>query len=146
VGNSCWFSLSHGEWVPTNKVRAFYIWIIQGVEEIGGGGGEKILDMLLQRIYLLSSRRIGNKAVIINGVDVWLLGDHESKASACRVFEGDAESLVAKDALNVSAVVEFVVESGGDFYLACGITILDDDDVVVLEEWTPVVVVVGRRR
>jgi hypothetical protein len=75
--------------------------------------------------------------VLTNGEDVLLLGDHESKASACRVLERDAPSLVPQDALDIVPVVELVVESLRHMDLLGWIAVLDDDQVVGLEERTP---------
>ena len=61
-----------------------------------------------------TQQRGTHKAVIINGVDVLLLGDHVAKATACRVLEGDAIGLGAKDPVDVIAVVELIVKAFRD--------------------------------
>lgn len=34
--NSCWDTLTKTEWIPTNKIRTFSVWVIEGVEEKWG--------------------------------------------------------------------------------------------------------------
>nr|GMD35785.1 hypothetical protein C4D60_Mb10t20400 [Ipomoea batatas] len=54
------------------------------------------------------------KAVIINGVDVLLLGNHVAKATASGILEGNAGSLGAQNPVDVIAVVELIVKPVGD--------------------------------
>ncbi|URD73600.1 hypothetical protein MUK42_25074 [Musa troglodytarum] len=77
------------------------------------------------------------EAVIVDGEDVLLLGDHEPEAAAGRVLEGDAGGLGAEDAVDVVAVVQLVVEAVGHPDDLAGIAVLDDNEVVRLEEGAP---------
>lgn len=54
------------------------------------------------------------KAVVIDGVDVLLLGNHVPEAAASGVLKRDAGGLGTQDPVDVVAVVEFVVEAFGD--------------------------------
>lgn len=82
-------------------------------------------------------RKPTHEAVIVDGEDVLLLGDHVAEAAAGGVLEGDAGGLGAEDAVDVVAVVELVVESIGDLDGLRRVAVLDDDEVVGLEEWPP---------
>lgn len=137
MGYGSGLALTHGEGVPTNEVCALAVGIVESVEEIGGGRGEEVANVLLEGVDVMARRILGDEAVIVDGVDVLFLGYHVPKAPAGAVFEADAPGLVAKDALNVVAVVQLIVESGRDFHLAAWISVLDDDNVVRLEEWSP---------
>ncbi|THU54005.1 hypothetical protein C4D60_Mb10t20400 [Musa balbisiana] len=53
---------------------------------------------------------IAYEAVVVDGVDVFLLGDHVAEAAAGGILEGDAGGLGAQDAFDVVAVVELVIE------------------------------------
>lgn len=69
--NSSFDTLTETKRVSTNKVRTFTVRIVQGVEEMGGGRGEEVLDVLLKCIDLFSRRvfsnlRIGKKIHNIN--------------------------------------------------------------------------------
>lgn len=77
------------------------------------------------------------EAIVVDGVDVLLLGDHVAEAATSRVLEGDAIGLGAQDPVDVVAIVELVVKAFGDFDGLVGITILNDDEVVLLKEWPP---------
>jgi hypothetical protein len=77
------------------------------------------------------------EAVVVDGVDVLLLGDHVAEAAARRVLEGDAGRLGAEDAVDVVAVVELVVEALGHLDGLGGVAVLHDDEVVRLEEGPP---------
>ena len=77
------------------------------------------------------------KAIIIDGVDVFLLGDHIAKASACTIFERDARGFGAQDLVDVIAVIKLVIKTLGHFYNLCRITILHDDQMIRLKEWAP---------
>jgi hypothetical protein len=89
-----------------------------------------------------SSQRSGaaegtHEAVVIDGVDVLLLGDHVAEAAAGGVLEGDAVRLGPQDAVDVVAVVELVVEAFGDTDGLAGVAVLHDDEVVGMEEGPP---------
>ena len=62
----------------------------------------------------ISKERGTYKAIIINGVDVLLLGDHVTKATTSGVFKGNARCLGTQDSINVVPVVELVVETFGN--------------------------------
>eukprot|EP00983_Pelagomonas_calceolata_P080970 1155364-Pelagomonas_calceolata.AAC.5 len=63
--------------------------IIQGVEEEGRGGGEQVMDVLLQHVDVFAGGLLAHEAVIVDGVNVALLGHHEPEAAAGGVAEGD---------------------------------------------------------
>lgn len=78
------------------------------------------------------------KAVIINGINELLLGNQETKATTGTILEGDAIGLGTKNAVDVIAIVELIVEALRDPDHLSGISILDDDQMVWLKEWPPV--------
>ena len=77
------------------------------------------------------------EAIVVDGVDVLLLGDHEPKASACTILEGNAGSLGAQDPVDVIAIVKLVVKARRDLDSLGWVTILNDDQVIWLEERPP---------
>ena len=77
------------------------------------------------------------EAVVVDGEDVLLLGDHVAEAATSGVLEGNAGGPGAEDAVDVVAVVELVVEAVGDFDGLGRIAVLYDDEVVRLEERPP---------
>lgn len=137
VGDGGGLALAPGEGIAAHEIGALGVGIVQGVEEIGGGGGQQVADVLLQCVDVFAGRVLGDEAVVVDGVDVAFLGDHVAEAAAGGVLEGDAPGLVAQDALDVVAVVQLVVESGGNAHRAGGVTVLDHDDVVRLKEGAP---------
>lgn len=78
-----------------------------------------------------------HKAVVINGENILLLGNHVAKASTSRVFEGDARSLGTQNLVNVVTIEEFVIEAIGDLDGSGRITILNDDQMVWFKEGPP---------
>ena len=78
-----------------------------------------------------------HEAVVVDCVDVLLLGDHVAEAAARGVLEGDARRPGAEDLVDVVAVVELVVEALGDADGLAGVAVLHDDEVVRLEEGPP---------
>lgn len=95
------------------------------------------MDVLCQCIDLLPSWIFSNEAVVVNGEDVFLLGDKESEASTSGILEGNATGLRAKDPIDIVTIVEFVIESFRYMDLLRWISILDDDQMVWLEERSP---------
>ena len=77
------------------------------------------------------------EAIVVDGEDVLLLGDHESEASASTILEGNAGGLGAQDPVDVIAIVELVVKASRDLDGLGWITILNDDKVIRLEERPP---------
>ena len=65
--------LSPGEGVAAHEVCTLRKGIVECVEEQRCRGGEQVTDVLLQSIYTLTTGSFGHKAVVINGVDVFLL-------------------------------------------------------------------------
>jgi hypothetical protein len=96
---------------------------------------------LLTKTEINSKKTVLNEetyeAVVVDGVDVLLLGDHVAEAAARRVLEGDAGRLGAEDAVDVVAVVELVVEALGHLDGLGRVAVLHDDEVVRLEEGPP---------
>lgn len=70
MGHSSRNSFPHGEGVSTDEIRAWSIWIIQGVEEERRGGRKQVSDMLFQGIDICSGWVFSHKAIIIDSVDV----------------------------------------------------------------------------
>lgn len=60
VRDSSLGSLPEAEGVTTDKVSAFAVGIIQGVEEERGGRAEEVLDVLLKSIDVLARWVLGN--------------------------------------------------------------------------------------
>ena len=77
------------------------------------------------------------EAVVIDGVDVLLLGDHVTKAATRRILKRDAGGFGSEDAIDVVAVVEFIIEAFGDIDGPVGVSVLHDDEVVRFEEGPP---------
>eukprot|EP00252_Welwitschia_mirabilis_P016364 TRINITY_DN360_c0_g1_i2.p2 TRINITY_DN360_c0_g1~~TRINITY_DN360_c0_g1_i2.p2 ORF type:complete len:153 (-),score=22.06 TRINITY_DN360_c0_g1_i2:107-565(-) len=93
--------------------------------------------MLFQRVDLLSRRIRGNEAVIVDGEDILLFGDHITEASAGGVLEGNAGSFGAENPVDVISVVQFVVETLGHRDFLRGISVLHNDEMVWLEKGSP---------
>jgi hypothetical protein len=51
--NGGWDALPQAEGVPSDEVCALSEGVVEGVEEVGGGGGEEVVQVLLQRINVL---------------------------------------------------------------------------------------------
>mmetsp|Transcript_21620 Transcript_21620/g.59967 ORF Transcript_21620/g.59967 Transcript_21620/m.59967 type:complete len:261 (-) Transcript_21620:306-1088(-) len=94
-------TLSQAEGVTAHKVCTLAEGIIQGVEEEGRGGGEQVMDVLLQHVDVFAGGLLAHEAVIVDGVNVALLGHHEPEAAAGGVAEGDGRGVLAQDALDV---------------------------------------------
>lgn len=77
------------------------------------------------------------KAVIVNGKDVFLFGDGETKAATSRVFEWNTRSLRTQNSVNIITVIKLIIEALRDFDDFRRITILYDDEMIWLEEWSP---------
>lgn len=77
------------------------------------------------------------EAIVVDGVDVSLLGHQEAEAPACGVFEGDAPGLFAQHFLDVVTIVQFVIESFRYLDLPGRIAVLHDDQMVLFEEGPP---------
>jgi hypothetical protein len=77
------------------------------------------------------------KAIIIDGVDVLLLGDHVTEAAAGGVFERNAGRFGTQNLFDMVAIVELVDEAFGDLDDLRWVTVLDYDEVVWLKERPP---------
>nr|GMC73781.1 hypothetical protein Ccrd_022478 [Ipomoea batatas] len=77
------------------------------------------------------------KAVIINSIDILLLGDHEAEAAAGGILEGNAGSFGTQNAVDIVAVVELIVEPLGHADGLCRIAVLNYNQMVGLEERPP---------
>jgi len=82
-------------------------------------------------------KRTTHKAIIIDGVDVLLLGDHVAEATASRVLEGNARGFGTENPVDIVAIVELIVEALGDLDDPTGVTVLNNDEMVWLEERPP---------
>lgn len=60
VGDGRGCALPQAEGVPSHKVGAIAVGVVQGVEEVGGGRGEEVLDVLRQRVDLLAAGVLGH--------------------------------------------------------------------------------------
>ena len=78
-----------------------------------------------------------HEAVIINGEDVLLLRQQESETATSRVFEGDAVCLGAKNAVDVVAVIEFIIKPFRNLDNLRRITVLHYYQMITLEEGPP---------
>jgi hypothetical protein len=74
VGDGRGHAFPQGEGVTTHEVRAGHKRVVKGVEEVGGRGGEQVADVLLKRVDVLTGRLLGHETVVINSVDILLLG------------------------------------------------------------------------
>ena len=74
VRHCCGGALPPGEGVAAHEVGALGKGVVQGVEEARRGGREQVADVLLQRVDALPAGRLGDKAVVVYGVDIPLLG------------------------------------------------------------------------
>lgn len=77
------------------------------------------------------------KAIVINGVNILLLGHHVAKAPAGRVLEGYARSLGTQNPVNIVTIIELVVKSLRDFDGLRRVTILNDDQMIGLKKRPP---------
>lgn len=77
------------------------------------------------------------KAIIVDGVDVLLLGDHVTEAAAGGVLERNAGRFGTQNLVDMVAIVELVVEAFGDLDGLRWVTVLDYDQVVWLKERPP---------
>jgi hypothetical protein len=80
-------ALPEAERVAAHEVGALSVRVIQRVEEERRGRAEQVLDVLGQRVDVLPRRVLGHEAVVVDGEDVLLLGDHVPKAAARGVLE-----------------------------------------------------------
>lgn len=67
----------------------------------------------MESIDVIARGILGNKAIVINREDIFLLGDHITEATASAVLEGDAGGLGSEDPVDIISVVEFVIEALG---------------------------------
>ena len=74
MGHRSRLALPPGEGIPAHKVTAIGERVIQGVEEPGRGRCQEVTDVLLQSIDAVPSGRLGHEAVVVDCVDVPLLG------------------------------------------------------------------------
>jgi len=123
--------------------------------------------VLLEGVDVLAAGGLGDKAVVVNGVDVLLARDCIAETSAGTVLVTDAPSLVAQRLFDVCPCVDVVVKSAqampiesvwqsdervaktdcrhmctdhiplGHLDSALWIAVLDDDHMVLLEEGAP---------
>lgn len=78
-----------------------------------------------------------HKAVVIDGVDVLLLGDEEAEAPARSRFEGDALGLLPQNAINIAPCVEFVRVALGHADGFVGVAVFNDDEVALPKKGPP---------
>ena len=73
MGNSSGDTLTKTKRISTDKISAFSVRIIEGVEEMWSGWRQKILNVLLKCIDILARWILSNAAIIIDAVDILLL-------------------------------------------------------------------------
>lgn len=78
-----------------------------------------------------------HKAIIINGEDILLFGDHIAKAAASRVLKGNAIGSRTENPIDVVAIIELIIEALRDLDDLGRVPILDDNEMVGLEEGSP---------
>ena len=93
--------------------------------------------MLAESIDVVARGILGNKAIIINCEDIFLLGDHVTKTAASTVLEGDTGGLGAENPVDIVSVVEFVIETLGHADGLSWIPILHNDEMIGLKERPP---------
>ena len=91
----------------------------------------------MESIDVVARGILGNKAIIINCEDIFLLGDHVAEATTGAVLEGDTGGLGAEDPVDIVSVIELVIESLGHFDGLQWISILHNDEVIGLKESPP---------
>lgn len=77
------------------------------------------------------------KAVIINGVDILLLGNHVAKAAASRILKGNARSFRTQNPIDVVTIVEFIIKTFRNLNDLWRVTVLNNDEMVRLEKGPP---------
>lgn len=86
--NSSGFALTPGKGVATYEIGTFCVRVVQSIEEIRSGGGKEVADVLLKGVDLFTGRVLGDKAIVVDGVDVAFLTDHVSEASGFKEGRG----------------------------------------------------------
>ena len=112
MGHGCRGPFPHAERIPTDKVGAWSVWVVQGVEKEWCGGSQQVLDVLFQRVDVLATGCLSDEAVVVNCVNVFLARDCITETSAGTVLEADTPSLVAKRLLDICPGVDVVIEPG----------------------------------
>nr|GMC67379.1 hypothetical protein Ccrd_022478 [Ipomoea batatas] len=125
--------LPETERVAAYEIRALPVRLVQSVEEKRRRWTEQILDVLVN----ITKKKQTYKAVIINGEDILLLGDHVAEATASGILKGYARGPRSENLVNVVTVIELIVETRGDFNGPGRIAVLDDDEMVGLEKRPP---------
>jgi hypothetical protein len=93
--------------------------------------------VLVESIDVVARGILGNRAIIINCEDIFLLGDHVVEATTGAILEGDTGGLGAEDPVDIVYVIELVIEALGHFGGLRWISILHNDEVIRLKEWPP---------
>ena len=93
--------------------------------------------MVVESIDVVSIGILGDKGIIINCEDIFLLGDHVTEGTTTNVLEGIAGGLGTEDPIDIIYVVELVVESLGNCDGLRWIPILHNDEVIGFKEWPP---------
>ncbi|KVI09064.1 hypothetical protein Ccrd_012560 [Cynara cardunculus var. scolymus] len=137
-------TLAKAERVATDEISTIGERVIKGIKEIGCGWVKKktkphVKQNIKQLEDTMFTSRNGTtyKAVIINGEDILLLGNHVTKATTSGILERDARSLRTQNLVNVVTIVEIVTETTGDLDGFGRIAILNDDQMIGLEEGPP---------
>ena len=87
--------------------------------------------------HIQVERKITYKTIIINSVNVLLLGDQETKAPAAPILKGDATGFWTQNSVDIVPIVEVIVKAIWDFNNLSRITILNYDQMVWLKKWPP---------
>lgn len=60
MGNGGLDTLTHAERIATHKVGTLAVGVVKGVEEVGGGWGEQVGDVLLESVDVVAGGVLGN--------------------------------------------------------------------------------------
>lgn len=75
------------------------------------------------------------KAIIVNSVDIFLLGDHITKATTSSLWRKCKKPLIwTQDTVYIIAIVEFIIKAIRDHNCLWGITILDNNEMIWLKK------------
>lgn len=77
------------------------------------------------------------EAIVVDGENVLLLGNHVAEAAASGILEGNAAGLGPQNLVDVIAIVELVIEALGDLDRLRRISVLHNDEMIGLEKGAP---------
>lgn len=77
------------------------------------------------------------KAIIINGENILLFGDHVAKAPTSRILKGNARGLGTQNPVNIITIVQLIVKTIRNLDGLRRITILNNDQMIRLKKGPP---------